>query len=158
MVPDRYMISDTPNRTSKVSLLTETVAAKTKVVGIDTRAIVSKVKRGFAWVRRSRIAIRDKHLRKGETVKQAPAIVMDVVQRQTFAIIEANPEGPLLPRDFLAIDTERRTFGLNYLIWLRRGSRAWSEGRMILAGGHRVDSTPVKFALFIIDALVRSHG
>ena len=28
---------------------------------------------------------------------------------------------------------------------------------MVLAGGCRVDSPPVKLALFIVDALVRSH-
>ena len=83
---------------------------------------------------------------------------MDIVQCQAFTIIEANPEAPLFPRYLLAIDAERRTFGLQYLIRLRCGSRPWSKGRMIFARGRRVDPLPIKLALLVVDALARSHG
>ena len=52
-----------------LSLRTETVTAKAKVVGIDARAVIPKVEGGFARVRRSRIAIRNKHLRQRQTVE-----------------------------------------------------------------------------------------
>lgn len=73
-------------------------------------------------------------------------------------MVEAKPENPSLPGYLLAIDAERRTFRLHYLVWFRRVSRAWSEGRMILAGGRRVDLLPIKLALLMVDALVRSRG
>lgn len=89
-----------------MSLHTEAVAAKAKVVGIDTRAVIPKVECGFARVRCSRIAIRYKHLRQRKTVEQAPAIVMDIVQCQAFTIVEANPEAPAFPGYLLALDIE----------------------------------------------------
>jgi hypothetical protein len=137
---------------------TEAVTPKAKVVRIDARTIVSKVKRSFTWVRCARIAVRHKHLRQGETIEQTPAIVVDIVQSEAFAVVEANPECPLLPRDLLSFNYERRTFRLNHLVRLRCGPGTWSEGRVVLAGRTRVYHSTIELALLVVDAFVWSNG
>ena len=79
IVPERHGISNALNCTLQVSIRTQAVTAKAKVIGIDARAVIPKIKSSFARVRRSRVTIRYKHLRQRETVEQAPAIVMNVV-------------------------------------------------------------------------------
>jgi hypothetical protein len=77
----KILISDMLDCTLQVSLRTETVTPKAKVVGIYARSVVPKVKCRFTRVRSSGVAIRYKHLRQRETVEQTPTIVMNVVQR-----------------------------------------------------------------------------
>jgi hypothetical protein len=137
---------------------TKAITSETKIVRIDPRTIVSKVKRSFAWVRCARISVWHKHLRQRETVEQAPAIVVDIVQSQAFAVIKANSECPFLPKDLLSFNCERRIFGLNHLVRLRCGPGTWSEVRVVLAGRTRVYPSTIELALFIVDAFAWADG
>ena len=125
-----------------------------KIVGIDPSPIIPEIKSRFARIRRPRITVRHKHLRQRQTIKQAPAIVSDIVQGQAFSVVETYSEAPLLPRYLLAVNAERRTFRLYHLVWLRSSPRTLSEVRMILAGGSRVDPVMIECALLVTDTFI----
>lgn len=76
------------------------------------------------------------------------------MKSEALTIIEADPEPPLLPLDLLPSGAERRAFGLNDLVWLRRCPRARSQIRMILAVGCGMRSSAIERTLFVMDTLV----
>jgi hypothetical protein len=133
---------------------TETVTTKLKVVSIDPSPIIPQIKSCFARIRCPRITIRHEHLRQRQTIKQAPLVITDIVQSQPFSVVEPNSKAPLLPGYLLALNTERRTFRLHHLVWLRGGPRARSEVGMILAGSSGMYPFEVEWALLVTYAFV----
>jgi len=76
------------------------------------------------------------------------------MQSQPFSIVESYSEAPLLPGHLLAFNTERRTFGLHYLVGLRGSPRAWSQIGMILAGSSGMDPVMIELTRLVTDAFV----
>lgn len=137
---------------------TQTIAAKTKVIGVDTCTIIPKIKGAFTRVRHSGIAIRDKHLRQREAVEETPAIVPGVMQGEAFAIVEAHPHTPLLPVKEITFHFEGRPFWLDDLIRFRSRARRGPQIWMILAERWRVGLPMVIKPCIFTDTLVLRRG
>jgi hypothetical protein len=107
--------------------ITEAIAAKLQVIGIDTRTIITKIECSLARIGSTWVSIRHKHLGQREAVEEATAIIAYIVQGKTFSVIEALSEAPFLPLDVVALNKEWWTLGLNNLVWLGGRPRVWPE-------------------------------
>ena len=77
---------------------------------------------------------------------------------QPLSVIEANSERPLLPVQLIPVNLERRTLGLNNMIWLRRCSRAGPQVWVIFAGGCWMNLFAIKGTRLVVDMLGRGGG
>jgi hypothetical protein len=90
---------------------TEAVAAELQAVGSDTSSDVSQIKRLLAVERRARVAVGDGHVRKRQAVEDGAVLKRDIVDDETFAVVKADTEAPVLPSNVRAVDLERRSLG-----------------------------------------------
>jgi hypothetical protein len=76
------------------------------------------------------------------------------MKSEALSVVEADAKIPLLPFEMIALDVERRTFRLDYLVWLGSSSRAGSQVRVIFACSRGMDPSTVERPLFIVDPFV----
>ncbi|KAI3479988.1 hypothetical protein L1887_57886 [Cichorium endivia] len=96
----------------KVVDRTQAVAPQTEAVGSKAARGITHIERLLAVQRRTRIAVRYRHLGHRQSVEDGSTLESKVVQRQTFPRSPADAEVPSLPLDVLAAHRERRTLGL----------------------------------------------
>jgi hypothetical protein len=54
----------------------------------------------------SGVSIRDCHIGHTEPVEDPPSIISDVIENDTFPVVETNVDGPLLPFQYSTFDGE----------------------------------------------------
>ena len=92
------------------------VAAQCEGVGHVAAAVLAQIESVFALVRAFGVAVGDDHF--GE--RHAPecgsdfaaVVVCDIRQNNTFSVVEADVDGPVLPLEGAAVDAEGDSFGL----------------------------------------------
>jgi hypothetical protein len=86
------------------------ITAKGQTVGHVTTTIFTKIKGMLSLVRVLRVSIRNYHLCQRETPENwsniALVIECDVVQDNTFTVVETNVDAPILPLDSPSLDLE----------------------------------------------------
>jgi hypothetical protein len=89
---------------------TKAVATKGQRVGAQTETIFTDIEGVLSEVRSAGFGVRDNHLGKGHTIEKGSAfisvLVVDIVEDQTFAVVEGDTKVPFLPVDFIAIHLE----------------------------------------------------
>jgi hypothetical protein len=76
------------------------------------------------------------------------------MKREALSVVEADAKIPLFPFEMIALNMERRTFRLDYLVWLGGGSGAGSQIRVVFACCRGMNPPMVERLLFIVDPLV----
>ena len=105
VVQDRVQVSD----------LAEAVAAQLQRLRHEAEAPLADVVGRAPEVIGRRIAIRHDHLRQREPMGDAASVEADRVQDEPFAVVEAQPQRPLLPRQRVPVQRERHAVGLRDL-------------------------------------------
>src|ERR1700737_2550174 len=106
---------------------TETVTTQFEVVGSDPGADVAKIEGRFAVVRRSRVGVWDKHVRYGQAIEDASAVIADIMQGQSLTVIETDAESPFLPFYDIPVDSVARALWLNDIVRLQSSAFAPAE-------------------------------
>ena len=92
------------------------VATQGKTVGHVAASVLPEVESMLALMRMLRITVRHHHFSEGQPVEDAaflaPIIIGDVVQNDTFAIIESDMDLPILPHNDSSIDLKVDAFRL----------------------------------------------
>ena len=76
---------------------TEAITSQGEIIGSGAGAALTKIISRLAVVGGSRITVRNGHLSKRQTIKHRSAVIADVTEDGTFAIIEGQAESPFLP-------------------------------------------------------------
>ena len=96
--------------------LAEAVAARAQRGGHEAQAPLADVERGPPVVVRAGVAVRHHHLGEREPVRDRPqpaaVAIADRVQDQALAVVEADPQLPVLPAQQVAVEGERDALGL----------------------------------------------
>lgn len=97
------------------------VAAEGERVGHVASSILAKIKSMLALMWMLWIAVRNHHLGEGEAIEDGPlpglipVVKCNVVQDETFLVVETNVELPILPAELSACKLERDSFRLRDL-------------------------------------------
>ena len=123
----------------QVTDLAEAVAAQLQRGGHEAEAPLADVERGPPVVLGARVPVRHHHLGQRHAVGDRPdpaAVgVSDLVQDQAFPVVEADPQGPFLPAQLVAVQLERDPFRLGDVqrAHVVAGVVAGDEARHVLA-------------------------
>jgi hypothetical protein len=81
----------------------EAVAAELQRGGHEPQAPLADVERRAAVVVGGRVAVGDDHLGEAQAVRDRPVVVGEGVEHEPLAVVEADPQRPLLPAQVVAV-------------------------------------------------------
>ncbi|CAB4892011.1 unannotated protein [freshwater metagenome] len=120
--------------------LTEAVAAELERGGHEAQAPLADVECGAPIVILGVVTIRNDHLRERHSVRDGshvPVVVVgDRVQRHALAVVEPHAQRPVLPRQLVAVQLERRAVRLGDLERLQRRTAAGVADALRNMAGH----------------------
>ena len=125
------------------------VAAQRQAVGHVSGTVLAEIERMLSLMGELGVSVGDHHLGKGQAVEDvawcALLNVLDVVEHDTFTVIEADVEPPVLPLNLPTLELEGHALGLGDVDGLQVGSessRLRNTGRVVVDGVAKIGERP----------------